>query len=85
MKLFPKPVNLNGAELIEELAEVGIIVETIIDFADGNIGFQTNDKEKAATIVATHNGTTVAPEPSIEDKLASVGLNLTDLKSALGF
>ena len=24
------------------------------------------------------------PEPTIEDKLASVGLNLTDLKTALG-
>jgi len=26
----------------------------------------------------------VAPEPTVQDKLASVGLNLTDLKTALG-
>lgn len=84
MKLFSKPVNLNGAELIEELAEVGIIVEVIVDFADGNIGFETNDEKKASQIVAAHNGTIVAPEPTIEQKLVSVGLNVNDLKAALG-
>jgi hypothetical protein len=41
-------------------------------------------KPKQQAVVAAHNGTTVAPEPTIEDKLASVGLNLTDLKTALG-
>jgi hypothetical protein len=42
------------------------------------------DKAKAEAVVAAHNGTTIAPEPTIEDKLASVGLNLDDLKAALG-
>jgi hypothetical protein len=84
MKTFTKPENLNGAELILELAAVDIVVEKVFDFADGTIGFDTNDESKAATVVAAHNGTTVAAEPTIEDKLASVGLNLTDLKSALG-
>ena len=84
MKTFTKPENLNGAELITELAAVGIIVDKVFDNADGTIGFDTNNELAAATVVAAHNGTTVAPEPTIEDKLASVGLSLSDLKTALG-
>jgi hypothetical protein len=84
MKTFTKPENLNGAELMAELAAVGIIVDKVFDNADGTIGFDTDNESAAATVVAAHNGTTVAPEPTIEDKLASVGLNLSDLKTALG-
>jgi len=84
MKTFTKPENLNGTELMAELAVVGIVVDKIFDFSDGTIGFETDNESAAAPVVAAHNGTTVAPEPTIEDKLASVGLNLTDLKSALG-
>jgi hypothetical protein len=81
---FNKPNKLNGAELKEELAAVGIIVDKVFDFADGTIGFETDNESAASQVVAAHNGTTVAPEPTVEQKLASVGLNLTDLKSALG-
>jgi hypothetical protein len=84
MKIFTKPQNLNGIELIEELKSVDILVKEIIDFANGTIGFETDNESAAAAVVAAHNGTTVAPEPTIEDKLASVGLNLNDLKTALG-
>ena len=84
MKTFTKPENLNGAELMAELAAVGFIVDKVFDNGDGTIGFDTNNESAAATVVAAHNGTTVAPEPTIEDKLASVGLNLSDLKTALG-
>jgi hypothetical protein len=84
MKTFNKPTNLNGAELKAELAAVDIIVETIYDDANGSIRFDTTDEAKAAAVVAAHNGTIIAPEPTIEDKLASVGLSLSDLKSALG-
>jgi hypothetical protein len=84
MKTFTKPIKLNGAELRQELKAEGIIVEKIYDFADGTIGFETNNENTAATVVAAHNGTTVAPEPTVEEKLASVGLTLEDLKSALG-
>ena len=84
MKRFTKPANLNGAELKQELFAVGIIVKTIIDNNDETISFDTNKEVQAALVVSAHNGTTVKPEPTIEDKLASVGLNLTDLKTALG-
>lgn len=87
---FDKPANLNGAELLDELAVVGIALNlaTQAPVLDGNgdlwLDIKSKDKDKAAEVVSVHNGTTVAPEPTIEDKLASVGLNLLDLKSALG-
>jgi len=84
MNTFTKPTNLNGQELIDELANVGIIVNEVIDFANGTIGFETDNQVNASSVVAAHNGTTIAPEPTVEDKLATVGLSLTDLKSALG-
>jgi hypothetical protein len=87
---FNKPQNLNGAELLDQLAAVGIILDpkTQRPLIDGNNDFWLDvseaDKAKAEAVVAAHNGTTVAPEPTIEDKLTSVGLSLPDLKAALG-
>jgi len=57
MKIFTRPFNLNGKELKEELAEVGIFVELVSDLADGTIGFLTDNEELAASIVAAHSGT----------------------------
>ena len=87
---FNKPANLNGDELLDELSEVGIILDKVKQppFIDGNGDFWLHidpaDEAKAQPIVAAHNGTIVAPEPTVADKLASVGLNLDDLKEALG-
>ena len=90
MIYFDKPKNLNGAELRKELRDSGIDISDSI-FAvelngDGKLGLDIKlaDEAQASLIVAAHNGTTVAPEPTIEDKLASVGLSLDDLKAALG-
>ena len=80
---FSRPTNLNGAELILELKAAGILVEKIIDNSDGTIEFSTDDKDKAESIVAAHNGTVIAPELTVADKLASVGLSVSDLKAAL--
>jgi hypothetical protein len=84
MKNFTRPENLNGTELIAELLAVEITVDRIVDHSDGTISFETDDEATAAEVVAAHNGTTIPPEPTIEDKLASVGLSLPDLKAALG-
>ena len=87
---FNKPANLNGSELLDELAAVGIVLDltTQAPLIDGNgdlwLDIKSADKAKAELVVAAHNGTTIAPEPTVEQKLASVGLNLSDLKSALG-
>jgi hypothetical protein len=84
---FTKPENLNGAELLAELNAGGVAI-TEPPSIDGNgdlwLDIAQADKAKATSIVAAHNGTTVAPEPTIEDKLSSVGLSVSDLKAALG-
>jgi hypothetical protein len=85
---YQKPVNLNGAELVAELTAVGIKINIenspSID-GEGNLWLDIAeiDKTKAAGIVAKHNGKTIAPELTIEEKLSSVGLSLDELKSAL--
>ena len=87
---FDKPENLNGAELLDELAAVEIVLDltTQAPLIDGNgdlwLDVKSADKAKAVLVVAAHNGTTIAPEPTVEQKLASVGINLINLKSALG-
>lgn len=84
---FDKPTNLNGAELVEELQSAGIEVNDL-PIVDGNGDFYldiaVSDADAAKKIVAKHNGTIIAPEPTIENKLASVGLTVSDLKAALG-
>jgi len=89
MQTFTKPTNLNGAELRVELNNAGVKIsneisalivsenQLILDIAD-------KDQAKAETVVIAHNGTTVAAEPTIDEKLASVGLSINDLRSALG-
>jgi len=84
MKQFTKPKNLNGAELMTELAQVDIVVNQIFDNANGVIEFETDNEILAKSIVDAHNGTITPLEPSVEQKLANVGLNLDDLRSALG-
>lgn len=87
---FDKPENLNGAELRQELNNVGIEISN--EPASVQVDNENNlwldiadtDASKAKAIVDAHDGTTVAPEPTIADKLANAGLNLDDLKVALG-
>ena len=84
---FNKPNNLNGKELLEELNSAGVTI-TELPFINGNgelwLNIVEKDEAKATPIVAAHNGTTVALEPTIQEKLESVGLNLNELKAALG-
>ena len=87
---FTKPKNLNGAELRAELRLSGVEISDDVNAVavDGNdnllLDVLDKDKSKATEVVAAHNGTTVAPQPTIAEKLASVGLSVPDLKAALG-
>jgi hypothetical protein len=87
---FDKPENLNGAELLAELMAVGINLNpsTQTPVVDGNgklwLDIQSKDKDKVQKVVSAHNGTIIAPEATIIEKLASVGLSINDLKAALG-
>lgn len=90
MTIFTKPQNLNGAELRKELQAAGIEISDVSDAVALSetgeliLDIKESDKAKATPIVAAHNGTTVAPEPTVAEKLASVGLSVADLKTALG-
>ena len=87
---FTKPVNLNGTELREQLNAEGAVIslspDSVVIDGEGNLllDIAEKDKTKALSIVAAHNGTIVAPEPTVSEKLASVGLSIDDLKAALG-
>jgi len=87
---FMKPENLNGAELRDELNANGVAISddpfSVKLEGDGFLWLDIAeaDKAKATPIVAAHNGTTIAPEPTIAEKLASVGLSLEELRTALG-
>jgi hypothetical protein len=84
MKQFDKPKNLNGAELLAELKTAGIQATKIIQNGNRNIEIDLDDEAKAKPIIEAHNGTVIAPEPTIAEKLASVGLTIDGLKAALG-
>lgn len=82
-----RPANLNGAELLEELAAAKIVVSGIPTM-DGNgelwIDIKEADAAKAEAVAVKHNGTIAPAQLSIDEKLASVGLSIGDLKTALG-
>jgi hypothetical protein len=83
---FNKPVNLNGAQLLDELNAAGVVI-TEPPVLDGNnilwLQINSNNTDKATEIVLTHNGTNEIKVQTIEEKLASVGLSIQELKAAL--
>ena len=84
MKKFAKPENLNGSELLLELKAAGIKATKIVQNGSQSIEIDLDDEAKAKPIIEAHNGTVTPPEPPLEQKLQTVGLNLDELKSALG-
>ena len=94
---FNKPEKLDGFQLNAELIAAGIKLKKVANplpnhpyqapSIDGNgvlwLDIEQSDADKATEVVAAHIAKD--PEPkTLEEKLASVGLNLDDLKSALG-
>jgi hypothetical protein len=90
MITFTQPENLNGAELRAELNAVGVAIsdnaEAVSIDENGALILDIDETKKdlALKIVAAHNGTTAAPDLTVKQKLASVGLSIDDLKAALG-
>lgn len=83
---FNLPANLNGSQLKEELNNAGVVI-TESPLVDDFLWLiiDPEDEEKARVVVDNHVGIDTPPvEMTVEQKLASVGLNLNDLKSALG-
>jgi len=83
---FNKPTNLNGTELLNELSAKGIVAKDR-PFIDDNGNFwldiKESDKDKAAAIVAAHNGTTVAPDNTATRAALLVKLGITADEAAL--
>ena len=89
MITFNKPDTLNGEQLRTELRSAGIAISdettAVSDSADGyiHLDIAAKDKSNAQQIVAAHVGVDSISEISLEDKLASIGISLAEIKSAL--
>lgn len=88
MILFDRPLNFDGVQFCKELEAVGIgINKDTSPFIDGDGNFwldiDAKDTQKAQDILNAHVPKP-RPELTVAEKLASVGLNLDDLKAALG-
>lgn len=86
---FDKPIEINGKQLRQELRDAGINISDEIGAVaidgDGNfwVDVDEKNKSKAQEIISLHVPKK-EPIDSVIEKLESVGLNIEDLKSALG-
>lgn len=86
---FDKPENLNGFELVAELEAKGIkVIEPLVIDGNGDFWIDINekDKTKAKTVVDAHNGTTNAPDLSVQRQniLDRLGLTADEASLLLG-
>ena len=90
MSQFTKPESLNGQQLREELLAAGIAISDDINAitVDADLKLILDiakaDEKAAAKVVADHVGIFEIKNLTIDEKLASVGLSINDLKAALG-
>ena len=86
MVTFIKPAQMDGEQLITELTTAGVEV-TGYPFVDndGNLHFDISlsDQEKAKAIIKAHIPIP-KPEPTILEKLETIGVSIPELKTALG-
>jgi hypothetical protein len=87
MIAFDKPLEVNGIQLCDELEAAGISINRNTSpklDASGTFWLDINpaDTQKAQDVLNAHIPQP-APEPTIADKLASVGLSLDELKAAI--
>jgi flavin reductase (DIM6/NTAB) family NADH-FMN oxidoreductase RutF len=85
---FDKPLNFEGTQFCDELEAAGVAINRDTSpLIDGNgvfwLDIASKDTQKAQDVLNNHIPKP-KPEPSIAEKLASVGLTIDDLKSALG-
>ena len=87
---FTSPNQLNGKQLRDELNASNVKISydngsiTMDEVGDLWLDISDKDKTKAEKVIADHIAVFDTSEATIEQKLASVGLNLGDLKTALG-
>jgi len=71
-------------QIVKALEDLGAKEWTLSGDDIADIVWLTNDVKTEAEIKAAIANPLPEPEPTIADKLASVGLSVTDLKVALG-
>ena len=71
-------------DIVKALNDLGAKEWTLSGNEIADIVWLTNDKKTQAEIEQAIANPLPEPEPTIADKLASVGLSVTDLKAALG-
>jgi hypothetical protein len=71
-------------EIVKALEDLGAKEWSLSGDDIADIVWLTNDVKTEAEIKAAIANPLPEPEPTIADKLASVGLSVTDLKTALG-
>lgn len=85
---FTKPTNLNGTELIKELAQanINIVGLPMIENEILKLDISEADTATATAVVAAHNGTTVAPDNSAAKAalFAKLGITADEAKLLLG-
>ena len=83
---FTKPINLNGKELLVELNNANVTI-TNLPMIDGSGNFwldiAESDVTTATSIVAAHNGTTVAPDNSAAKAALLEKLGITEEEARL--
>lgn len=84
---FTKPEKLNGLQLKEELAAVGINIPYVTDTADGFIHFdvEKSKESKATEIVANHSEIDRTAEKDAARKAVLIKLGLTADEAAALF
>jgi len=75
---LPYTKAINSDQLRDELNGVSVVL------VDDKLRFVGDITEKQAKEALESHTPVIKPEPSVEDKLASVGLSVADLKAALG-
>ena len=82
---FTKPANLNGTELIEELAQanINIIGLPMVENEILKLDISEADTANATAIVAAHNGTVIAPDLSAAKAALLAKLGITEEEAQL--
>ncbi len=88
---FTAPNPLNGNTFKNELAQAGIIVDTILIDGEGNLilDVKTTDKTKVEELLKNHDGSDTVPvevllKQSAISKLIDLGLTEDEAKAFLG-
>jgi hypothetical protein len=76
--------EINGKQLVAELETAGVVVEDILRFNNNILSIAADEKHTEIAITIVNNHVPVFAEPTIIEKLESIGLSVDELKEALG-